>query len=141
VIVEGEFDALALGEAIDGLAAVVTLGSASSCGDTRALNAMLFAPRCFIATDADAAGDVAANGWPPRAHRVRPPEPFKDWTEAKQGRVNLCRWWEDILAGNERPPLFIWDDLKEWRWGIALTDGGEPGIIIPAPTKTRDAAP
>jgi hypothetical protein len=141
VIVEGEFDALVLGEALAGLTAVVTLGSAGNRPDPRALNVMLASPRWSIATDRDEAGDNAADGWPARARRVKPPEPYKDWTEAKQGRVNLRRWWQDILAGIERPRLFTWDDLKEWRWGTALTDGGEPGIIIPDPAKTRDAAP
>ena len=66
VIVEGEFDALCLGEALGELAAVVTLGSASARPEPRALGAMLSAPRWFIATDGDAAGDKAAAGWPAR---------------------------------------------------------------------------
>ena len=64
------------------------------------------------------------------ARRVRPPEPFKDWTEARSGGVDLARWWRDILAGTKRPPLFTWDDLSRWRWGPGLDDA-EPGIIIP----------
>ncbi len=82
---EGEFDALCLGEALGELAAVVTLGSASARPGPGILGPMLPAVLWFIATDADEAGDKAAAGWPARARRVRPPEPFKDWTEAHQG--------------------------------------------------------
>ena len=119
VVVEGEFDALALGEALGELAAVVTRGSASARPDPAALGVMLTARRWFIATDADEAGDRAADGWPARARRVRPPGPFKDWTEARQGGVDLGRWWRDILTGVDRPPLFSWPELSGWRWGGA----------------------
>jgi hypothetical protein len=132
VIVEGEFDALALGEALGELAAVVTLGSASARPEGAALGPMLTAPRWFVATDRDPAGDRAAAGWPGRARRVRPPEPYKDWTEAKAAGVNLRRWWSDILAGVERPELFTWDDLSRWpHWGGA--DDPTPGIVIDRP--------
>jgi hypothetical protein len=134
VVVEGEFDALCLGEALGELAAVVTLGSASARPEAANLVWMLSAAPWFIATDADPAGDKAASGWPARARRVRPPEPFKDWTEAKAAGVDLARWWRDILAGIERPPLFTWNDLAGSRWGPALTDGGGPGIDRSAAT-------
>ncbi len=73
VVTEGEFDALCLGEALGELAAVMTLGSANARPDPRSLGVMLSAPRWFIATDADPAGDKAALDWPARARRVRPP--------------------------------------------------------------------
>jgi CHC2 zinc finger/Toprim-like len=140
IIVEGEFDALVLGEALGELAAVVTLGSAAARPEVRALGMMLAAPRWFIATDRDDAGDKAADDWPARARRVRPPAPFKDWTEAKAGPreppgartggVNLARWWGDILAGIDRPALYTWDDLSRWRWGPADGDS-TPGIDNP----------
>jgi hypothetical protein len=129
VIVEGEFDALALGEALGELAAAVTLGSASARPGPAALGPMLPAAPWFIATDRDEAGDKAAAAWRARARRVRPPEPFKDWTEARQGGVNLARWWSDRLGGTEAPPLFSWDELAGWRWGSAAADP-TPGIII-----------
>ena len=119
VVVEGEFDALALGEALGEMATVVTLGSASARPEPAALGVMLAARQWCVATDADPAGDKAADGWPARARRVRPPEPFKDWTEAKAAEVDLSRWWRDILAGIDRPPLYVWDDLARWRWGGA----------------------
>jgi len=122
IVVEGEFDSLALGETLGELAAVVTLGSASARPEPRHLGMMLAADPWFVATDRDAAGDKAAEGWPARARRVRPPEPFKDWTEAKAAGIDLARWWRDILAGIERPPLFSWEELSRWRWGESKDD-------------------
>ena len=99
VICEGELDALLLGQALGELAAVVTLGSASSRPDPSTLGVMLAAAPWFIATDADEAGDKAASEWPARAIRVRPPK-GKDWTEVAQAGVKLRLWW----AGPPREP-------------------------------------
>jgi hypothetical protein len=79
---------------------------------------MLAAAPWFIATDADSAGDKAAAGWPAQARRVRPPEPFKDWSEAASSGVNLRCWWLPRLGGSEA----IWSELSTWRWGPALND-------------------
>ena len=128
VVVEGEFDALALGEALGGMAAVVTLGSASS-GPADVIGRFLVATPWYVATDADPAGDKAADGWPARSRRVRPPEPFKDWCEAGAAGVDLARWWRDLMAGDPRPPLFTWPELARQRWGPAVGDP-TPGIII-----------
>ena len=103
VVTEGELDCLLLAQEIRDLAAVVTLGSASSRPDLATRAEMLAAARWFIATDADEAGDKAASGWPPRAIRVRPPGAFKDWSEAAQAGVNLRRWWSDRLGGTDAP--------------------------------------
>jgi DNA primase len=84
VIVEGEFDALLLGQELRDLAAVITLGSASSKPNPSLLGLMLAAAPWFLALDGDEAGDKAASGWPARAICVRPPGPNKDWTEAHQ---------------------------------------------------------
>jgi hypothetical protein len=116
VIVEGEFDALLLGQELRDLAAAVTLGSASSRPDLAARAEMLAAYPWYIATDADEAGDKAASRWPAVARRVRPPGAFKDWTEAAQAGVNLRRWWSERLKGNDNPLLFTWDELSTWRW-------------------------
>ncbi len=137
IIVEGEFDALALGEALRELAPVVTLGSASARPEARSLVVMDSASRWYVSTDGDEAGDKAAAGWPARARRVRPPEPFKDWTEAKAAGVDLARWWGDILAGTDRPPLFVWPELARWRWGPAADDL-TPGIDAPARRPSLD---
>lgn len=128
IIVEGEFDALCLGDALGGMAAVVTLGSASARPGPAALGPMLAAAPWFIATDADPAGDKSADGWTARARRVRPPGSFKDWTECAQTGVNLARWWQERLAGIEYPVLYTWDDLRTWRWGPAVGDSA-PGIV------------
>lgn len=119
VVPEGEFDTLLLGQELGDLASVVTLGSASNRLGPVLLGYMLAAPQWYVSTDADEAGDRAAEGWPPRACRTRPPRPYKDWTEARQAGVNLRRWWTDRLRGVEAPSLFTWEDLDGWRWGPA----------------------
>ena len=128
VIVEGEFDSLLLGQELDGLASVVTLGSASAQRGDRFREAARSVSPWYVATDADAAGDKSADAWPARARRVRPPGPYKDWTEAKAAGVDLNRWWRDVLAGVDRPPLFSWPELSGWRWGGA---DEAPGIDVP----------
>ncbi len=130
VVPEGEFDALLLGQDLGELAAVVTLGSASGRPDPGILGVMLAAPRWYVATDADPAGDRAAAAWPARARRARPPEPFGDWTEARQGGMSLRQWWSDFL-GLPFPP-YPWDDLAGWRWGPAPDP--EPGILVDRPS-------
>ncbi len=69
----------------------MTLGSASARPGPATFGEMLAAPSWYIATDGDDAGDRAADGWPDRATRARPPGPFNDWTEARQGGVDLRR--------------------------------------------------
>jgi hypothetical protein len=88
VIVEGEFDALLLGQELADLASVVTLGSSSSRPEGSLYLAMLRCSTWFIALDADEAGERAAAEWPARAVRIRPPA-GKDWVTA--GRpVSTC---------------------------------------------------
>ena len=91
--------------------------------------AMLPAPTWFIATDADKAGETAASVWPECAVRVRPPGPYKDWTDAARDEADLHRWWTDRVGDTEAPSLFTWDELSSWAWGPA---SGEPesGIVI-----------
>ncbi len=132
VIAEGEFDALLLGQALGDLAAVVTLGSASSRPEADNLGVMLAAAPWYIATDADPAGDKAASGWPARAVRVRPPAPHKDWGELHAAGFNLIRYfWHRILA-TPTP----WEEMARARWGGAVGDP-EPGIIIDKPDRGR----
>ena len=118
VVVEGEFDALLLGQELRDLAAVVTLGSASSRPDLAARSEMLAAAPWYIATDADEAGDRAADGWPAEAIRVRPPHGVKDWTELWQAGRNSIRY----LWGRYLPMSKPWEELAARRWGPALND-------------------
>jgi DNA primase len=137
VIVEGELDALLLGQALGDMASVVTFGSASNGPTPGILGALRIAPAWYVAHDADRAGDKAAAVWTNtyrRARRVRPPEPFKDWTEAGTDApdstgtaLDLARWWGPILNGGKPGPAFTADDLDAWRWGPALDDP-EAGI-------------
>ena len=92
-----------LGQELRDLAAVVTLGSASSKPEPSILVDLMSAAPWFLALDGDEAGDKSASGWPARAIRVRPPGSFKDWTEAARAGVDLRRWWSDRLAGIEAP--------------------------------------
>ncbi len=113
VIVEGEFDALLLGQELAGLASVVTCGSASNGPSGRILTTGLCCPRWYAAHDADPAGDDAAPKWPARTIRVRPPE-GKDWTDARQAGINLRRWWveewfEDVYDREERAAFMEFD--------------------------------
>jgi hypothetical protein len=134
VIAEGELDSLLLAQELEGLAAVVTLGSASSRPAGATFLAMLRCPAWFIALDADGAGDRAAAEWPARADRVRPPAPDNDWTEAHQSGVALRRWWTDRLRGTEVPERSTWDELAARRWGPGRTDTA-PGIVTDRPVR------
>jgi DNA primase len=113
VIVEGELDALLLGQALGELAAVVTLDSASARPEGSTDLAMLAAPVWYLATDADEAGDKAASDWPPRANRVRPPE-GKDWGDTHKAGIDLRRWWVesvfvDVFDREERAAIMEYD--------------------------------
>jgi hypothetical protein len=134
IIVEGDFDELLLGQELGDLAAVVTLGSASIRPEPAILGRMLAASPWYIAMDNDPAGDKSAAAWPGTTRRARPPGSFKDWTEAKAGGVDLARWWRDVLAGVEQPPLFTWPELAALRW-----DGADEtaGIVIDRPDRDR----
>jgi hypothetical protein len=119
--VEGELDALLLGQEIGPLAAVVTTGSASSKPDTALFLKMLAAPVWFAAHDADEAGDNAAASLPARARRIRPPEGVKDWTELWQsGFSRIYYHWGRFL-----PMSLPWETLKSQRWG-PLNEDPEP---------------
>jgi hypothetical protein len=96
IVTEGELDALLLAQELGDLAAIVTLGSASARPTTDVLAALLPAPAWYAATDADEAGDRAAERWPARARRARPPA--KDWTDAHRAGIDLRRWWQERLV-------------------------------------------
>jgi hypothetical protein len=109
VIVEGEFDALLMGQELADLAAVVTLGSAGAGPDVPILARLVAALPWFIAHDADTAGDKSAGDWTtfPRARRVRPPE-GKDWGEFHATGFSRIRYLWAPLLGWRGP---TWDEL------------------------------
>jgi CHC2 zinc finger len=113
VIVEGELDSLLMGQELWGWASVATVGPASVRPNSRALMATLTAPKLFIATDADEAGDRAAAASPTWAQRVRPRAPHKDWGELHRTGWNMIRhdWHRKFVE--PRP----WDELSQERWG------------------------
>jgi hypothetical protein len=119
VLPEGEFERLLLAQELGDLAGVVTLGSASERPAPKILRTMLSAAPWLIATDADAAGRLAAESWlaVSASRRIRPPGSYKDWTEVRAGGVDLRRWWLDLFRGMEEPQLFTWAELESWRWG------------------------
>lgn len=141
IIVEGEFDALLLGQELEGVASVVTLGSASARPDATILGEFLVAAPWYIATDNDPAGDATAAAWAEfsASRRVRPPSAFKDWGDAFKAFVNLRRWWSDILIGDPSPALFTWEELSRQRWGPAIADA-EVGCVINSEPKHDLAA-
>jgi hypothetical protein len=124
ILVEGEFDAMVLGQEVGDLASVVTLGSAST--DIYAAGWGLFgAVPIYAAHDADASGDRAAARWPSRAVRARPPEPDNDWTDARRAGVDLRRWWTDRMAGIATPVRFTAEEEdRQERAAIMEFDGG-----------------
>ena len=77
---------------------VVTLGSAAIRPSAAILEVIRVAPKLFIATDADDAGDQAAAAWIDRARQVKPPT-AKDWTGAFRAGVNLRRFWSEVING------------------------------------------
>jgi Toprim-like len=102
VIVEGEFDALLLGQELAGIASVVTFGSAGDSPTARTLSAMLAAPSWYLSSDTDSAGDQAAARWLDRSERcIRVAPPAKDWTDAHQAGLDLQAFWHPILTGKK----------------------------------------
>jgi CHC2 zinc finger/Toprim-like len=96
IVVEGEFDAMLLGQELGDLASVATFGSSSNRPDLDARLAASVCPVRFAAHDADASGDRAAAAWSVEAQRVRPPirpPAGKDWTDAMLAGIDLRRWW------------------------------------------------
>jgi hypothetical protein len=149
IIVEGEFDALLLGQALEGIATVATLGAAQAEPNAAILDRLIAAKAIFAAQDADEAGDKAAAKWTALRRsiiRVRPPV-GKDWGDVHARHIDIRRWWIDRLAGDENPPLFTWAELSTWRWGPSKDDrlGGidfkPPKSIHAEPDRPDDQTP
>ena len=144
VIVEGEFDALLLGQALGDSATVVTLGGAGNKPSSRILNAMLAASPWIVAVDNDQAGVKAADSWMPRSDRcvrVVPPAGMgKDWSEAHQRGLDLEGWWRRTLnrvmgrsarSGGIAPtPAALPSHINTISEGFNLVDG----VLLTDPT-------
>jgi hypothetical protein len=124
IVVEGQFDALLLGQILEDLASVVTLGgTAEQVGPSFFSRAIAYSTRQYIALDNDESGDkAAAERWPASFRRVKPPG-YKDWTDAYRNGVDLRQGWVDILSGREpeawsfellryQPEVFVLDTLQ-----------------------------
>lgn len=97
VVTEGEFDCILLSQEIGDQTNVISMGSASiRPGSALRLELLKAHPR-IIATDADPAGDKAAQHWPGRPRRVRPPQ-GKDWTDARTAGCDLREFWLPLLS-------------------------------------------
>jgi DNA primase len=131
VIVEGELDALLVGQEIGDLASVVTLGSASARPTDKILWAMLAASPWIIGVDNDEAGAERARQWADlgrRCIRVAPPE--KDWGEVHVGGRSRIRYY----LGAVLSPVPAWEELEPLRWNPEL-EGEEP-----APEQEEEAS-
>ena len=108
VIVEGEFDALLLGQELGDAASVVTLGSASSRPTPRALSAMFRGHPWLVAVDADDAGERSARFWlelSGRCFRTAPPSGIgKYWSDAHQAGLDLRAHWASVLQSLGQEP-------------------------------------
>jgi hypothetical protein len=95
-VTEGEFDALCLLQRVHDRADVATLGDAGAKLPDWYLPALLPIRRFYIATDADASGDGAAEYWQKlvgtAGRRARLPEEYKDCCDAYAAGVNLRAW-------------------------------------------------
>lgn len=96
VLVEGEFDALAVRQAAHDLACVVALGSTGGARRVRWLARLALCPLVLIATDSDPAGEQAAGYWidalGSTARRWRPY--LKDCGEMLQAGMDVRGWVE-----------------------------------------------
>ncbi len=133
IVVEGELDALLLGQELCGIANVITMGSASARSGLDLRWELAAATPIFAAHDADPAGDRAAGEWPAPAIRVKSPV-GKDWTDARRAGVDLRRWWiEEVFSLNG--PF-----ASEERAAIRESDAGLTREAVEGTTEMRSSA-
>lgn len=122
ILVEGQFDALAIAQYAGDLAAPVATGSATGARTREALRRLCAPAQLFLAFDADAAGEKAAAWWRdrlPHATRLRP------WRHDPAAMGCLLRpWLTAALAGQPLPDDHAQDLVHAWqeRAAILLSD-------------------
>jgi hypothetical protein len=108
--------------------------------------ALIRCPRWYTAHDADEAGDKAASDSPAHAIRVRPPDPHKDWTDARKAGIDLRRWWTDRLDASEAPGPPEPDPSKVSPSGVvepsapSLPGTKAPAVLMPWPPRPAELA-
>jgi DNA primase len=113
VVVEGELDALLVGQELAGFGVpVVTSGSASSGPNFEIVADLLAADHWIIAVDNDEAGERLAEKWaelsPGRTVRVRIPS--KDWTDLHSGGFSRIRYHLGGVLDLQQPLQEPWSD-------------------------------
>jgi DNA primase len=101
IIVEGELDALLLGQELAGLASVVTTGCASDAPGPVLTKQLAIASHLYVATDGDEAGEKLASKWKRRTRRIKPPVGHKDWGASFAAGIKLRAFWTEIFALDE----------------------------------------
>jgi len=137
LITEGELDAMAAQEALAGLVAVKTLGSATS-GPAGLVEsercALADFTRLLVAADSDEAGRKCFDMWKrynKRVQRLTLPEEFKDLGEAHAAGFDLREWFmselERLGVGLSRDAGCGFDVVEE---SGSLADNANTGTVL-----------
>ncbi len=137
VIVEGELNALILGQALLDVAAVVSVGDAGNVPGTQALAAMATARRWYLAFDPDKAGDKGRDKLAETYRRARLlPTPWGDRGD-KYDLNDAYRDGEDLAAW-VIPHLGPEDPEARVTWALHHTARLDKAIIAADPALPRD---
>jgi DNA primase len=98
VVVEGEFDALAVAQEAGEVVAAVATGSTSGARNPRWVERIVAAPLVLVAFDDDDAGDTAAGWWLDAISHARRWTPEGDPAEMLEGNENVRMWVKEALS-------------------------------------------